>query len=79
MAKRKRSSWKVHLTAEKLAEVAAKVIAEYPLKPAPDHRLCSSSGVWRTKSGSLTVRLVYKGPDSTFTLLIRNLYAELRA
>lgn len=79
MAKRKRSSWKVPLTAEKLAEVAAGLVAAHPLKPDPDHRLCSSSGVWRTKSGSFTVRLVYKGPDSTLTLLIRNLYGELLA
>lgn len=69
MGRRKYRSWRVKATPELIEKLAAEVVPNHAALLARGYVMCRTSGLWRTRRGTLTARLVYRVADRSMSIV----------
>lgn len=60
MTRRKHRSWRIKVDGAAMLRIAAALIEDHDRLMAEGWALCPTSGVWRTRAGTITVRIAYR-------------------
>lgn len=79
MTRRKSRSWKIRIDNAAMLRVAAALVEDHDARLAEGWAICPASGLWRTRSGTITARIAYRlraeGASMVYTIRGINLGA----
>lgn len=60
MTRRKSRSWRIKVDGAAMLRIAADLVEEHDSLLAEGWAVCPTSGLWRTRSGTITARIAYR-------------------
>lgn len=79
MGRRKYKSWRVRVKLDAIERLGRELVDNHDALIADGYEMCRTSGLWRTRRGTLTARIAYRSPSRKVSVIhtIRGIRVEV--